>query len=470
MAITRHLLPWLGAVSLLAACAPLGPDYQRPSFLPAGGASAEQAALVRYKEAAALLQPVTTAVPARAWWQEFADPTLEAMMGELIANNPTLAQAAARERQAQATLVQARSARVPTLGGNLAVTRSSQPGVGGRTNVTGTSLGLAASWEVDLWGRVRRTIEAGEASATASKADLDAATLSMRAQLVTAYGNLRALDAQAALLDEVVVAYERTLSLTRNRYEAGVAARADVAQAELQWLNAKAQRIDGDSQRAALEHAMAVLLGRPPSAFSLPRVGQFTLAVPPVAASLPSELLRRRPDIVAAERRVAAANAQIGIAVAAWYPTLSLSGSFGERGTTLADLAALPNRIWSLGPALALSLFDGGARDGARAQAMAAYDQTAAAYRQTVLSALADVEDNLAARRVLAQEMEVQREAVRAAQQALTIALNQYKAGTVSYLNVVTAQTAEYTARRSEIALRAQFFATTVSLLRALGG
>ena len=466
------------SLAVLSACAPLGPDYQRPAPLPniTSERTALDGPLAQYKEAAKLLKPApndpaaTAGAPTSDWWRAFADPGLDALMSEVAAGNQNIAQAEARYRQALASLQQSQAGQWPTLGSNASATRSSQGGAAGRSTATALSASLAASWELDLWGRVRRSIEAGNASAAASAADLAATTLSLRAQLATSYGSLRSLDAQRALLEDAVEAYERSLKLTQNRYDAGVVARSDVAQAQLQLLNAKAQLIDTGNQRAALEHAIAILLGRVPSAFSLERSETYTLTLPPVTAAVPSELLRRRPDVIAAERRMAAANAQIGVAVAAYYPSITLSGSFGQRGATVADLLSLPNRFWSVGPALALSLFDGGARDAARAQAVAAYDQTVAAYRQTVLTAIGEVEDNLAAQRVLADELAVQRQAVQAAQEALTIAMNQYKAGTVSYLSVVTAQTAEYSARRSELALRSQQFSATVALIRALGG
>jgi len=463
----------LSTLGLLAACAPLGPNYQRPAPLPA--VTSEQAAidgpLAKYKEAAALLQPATPlAAGPTDWWKRFGDSKLDAMMTELASGNQNIALADARYRQSRATVQQTQAGLLPSLGANASATRSSQGGSTGRTTATALSASLAAAWEIDLWGRVRRSVEAGNASAEASAADLAATTLSLRAQLATNYGSLRSLDAQRALLEDAVEAYDRSLKLTQNRYDAGVVARSDVSQAQLQLLNAKAQLIDTESQRAALEHGIAILLGKVPSAFSLERSEAWTLALPPVAASLPSELLRRRPDIIAAERRVAAANAQIGVTIAAFYPSLNLSASFGQRGSTLSDLFSLPNRFWSVGPALAATLFDGGARSAAKAAAEAGYDQTVATYRQTVLTAIGEVEDNLAALRVLEQELAVQREAVKAAQESLSIALNQYKAGTVSYLNVVTAQTAEYSARRSELSLRGQQFTASVALLRALGG
>ena len=463
-------------MAVLAACAPLGPNYQRPEPLSAtttGGTARELPP--QYKESTGLANMVFNPalagpVSARDWWKPFADPMLDALIVQVAQANQNVAQAEAKYRQATATTQQTRAARLPSLGTNASATRSSQAPNGLRMTSQSLSAGLSASWELDLWGRVRRSIESGDAGAAASASDLAAMTLSLQAQLATNYGALRALDVQRGLLEDSVAAYQRSLQLTRNRYEAGVVAKSDVAQAQSQLLSSQAQLIDAGAQRATLEHAIAVLTGRPPGELNITRVEGYPLTLPPVAASMPSELLQRRPDIAAAERRMAAANAQIGVAVAAYYPTISLSGSLGQRGTTVADLLSLPNRFWSVGPALALSLFDGGARDASNAQALAAYDQTVAAYRQTILTAIQEVEDNLSTLRILAEALVVQQQAVRAAQEALTISLNQYKAGTVSFLNVATSQAAEYSARRAELGLRGEQFSASVALIKALGG
>ena len=464
------------AAAVLAACAPLGPNYQRPEPLPAmttGGAARELPA--QYKESAtlanALLKPASTdPVSASEWWKSFADPTLDALMVQVAQTNQSVAQAEAKYRQANAATQQAQAARLPTLATNASAARSSQAANGVRTTSQSLSAGLSASWELDLWGRVRRSVESGDASAMASASDLAATTLSLQAQLASNYGALRSLDVQRGLLEDSVAAYQRSLQLTKNRYDAGVVAKSDVSQAQSQLLSSQAQLIDTGTQRAALEHSIAVLIGKAPSELSIARIDGYRLTLPAVAASVPAALLQRRPDIAAAERRMAAANAQIGVAVAAYYPTISLSGSLGQRGTTLTDLLSLPNRFWSVGPLLALSLFDGGARDATKAQAQAAYDQTVAAYRQTILGAIQNVEDNLATLRILAEELVVQQQAVLAAEEVSTITLNQYKAGTVSFLNVATAQTAEYSARRTVLALRSQQFAASVALIAALGG
>ena len=463
-------------IVVLTACAPLGSNYQRPEPLSAtttGGTARELP--TRYKETAALanvlLKPASTiTVSADDWWKPFADPKLDALMAQVAQSNQNVAQAEAKYRQATATTQQAQAARFPTLGTNASAIRSSQATNGVRTTSQSLSAGLSASWELDLWGRVRRSIESSDASTAASAFDLAATTLSLQAQLATNYGALRALDVQRGLLEDSVAAYQHSLQLTRNRYEAGVVAKSDVAQAQSQLLSSQAQLIDTGAQRASLEHSIAVLIGKLPSELSIARIDGYPLTLPAVEASMPAELLQRRPDVAAAERRMAAANAQIGVAVAAYYPTISLSGSLGQRGTTLTDLLSLPNRFWSVGPALALSLFDGGTRDATKAQAEASYDQTVAAYRQTILGAIQNVEDNLATLRILAAELVVQQQAVLAAQEVSTITLNQYKAGSVSFLNVAAAQTAEYSARRTVLALRSQQFAASVALITALGG
>jgi NodT family efflux transporter outer membrane factor (OMF) lipoprotein len=342
--------------------------------------------------------------------------------------------------------------------------------------INSVQAGVAVDWELDLWGRLRRQAEVQDAAAEASLADLANTRLSLEAELATNYFALRVADAQQALLDASVQAYETTLQLTRNRYAAGVVTRADVATAETQWLSAQAQAADNGINRAQLEHAIAVLLGRAPADFALDPLpasqppGRLELALPQVPAVLPSELLERRPDIASAERQVASANASIGVAQAALFPALTLSAGAGTRGSALADLFSVSNRFWSLGPALAVTLFDAGARRAGVREAEAAYDATVATYRQTVLGALREVEDQLVALRVLEREADLQAQAVRAAGEALSLALNQYRAGTAAYLNVVTAQAADQNARLNALGITGRQLSATVQLVRALGG
>ena len=357
---------------------------------------------------------------------------------------------------------------LPTLGTSASGTRGNSSLISNPTS--NFSLGVSASWEVDLWGRVSRNIEASGASAQAAQADVLATALSLQAQLAGSYAALRVNDAQAALLARAVTSYERSLKLTQNRYAAGVASKIDVVQAETQLLSTKAQYTDTGIQRAQLEHAIAVLLGKAPASFQLARQPVLALHLPQVEQGLASQMLERRPDVAAAERRVAAANAQIGVTEAAFFPSLVLNASAGLRSPTLGDLFAAPIRTWSLGPALAMTLFDAGARKAVTAQAQASYDQTVASYRGVVLTALQEVEDQLAALRVLAQESAEQQLAVQAAEKASELATNQYKAGLVSYLNVVTAQAAELSAQRTALGLQGQRLNATVALIKALGG
>jgi NodT family efflux transporter outer membrane factor (OMF) lipoprotein len=303
----------------------------------------------------------------------------------------------------------------------------------------------------------------------ASAADLESLRLSTQGTLAQNYFQLRVADAQRQLLDETVAGYERSLLLVNNQYNAGLVARGDVIQAETQLKSAQAQVIDAGIQRAQFEHAIALLIGKPASSFSIPQAA-IARTVPRIPPGVPSRLLERRPDIAAVERRMTAANAQIGVAEAAMYPTLTLSASAGLQSSTLADLFSLPSRVWSIGPALAASLFDAGLRRAQTDQAIASYDASVANYRQTVLTAFQEVEDNLVAQRLLEQESVVQDAAVAAADQSVEIALNQYRAGTVSYLSVVTAQTIAYTNRRSALDILRQRLVAAAGLVKALGG
>ena len=330
-------------------------------------------------------------------------------------------------------------------------------------------LPLSLSWELDVWGRIRRLVEASKASAQASASDLVAIRLSMQAQLAQNYFQLRTLDGQREILDATTAAYEKTLALTKNRYESGVVAKADVLQAETQLKTTQAQAIDIGVQRAQLEHAIALLCGKPASVSSV-SVSPLRAVPPPIPIGLPSEILERRPDIASAERRMAAANAQIGVAVAAYFPTITLSAAVGFEATDLAKLLDWPSRFWSLGPTVSENLFDGGLRRAQTAQARAAYDATVASYRQTVLTGFQEVEDNLAALRILENEARVQDEAVKAARQSLEVTLNQYRSGTVSYINVTTAQTIVLINETTALNIRNRRVIASVLLVKALGG
>jgi NodT family efflux transporter outer membrane factor (OMF) lipoprotein len=408
----------------------------------------------------------------QGWWDVFGDAQLDTLESEIGTHNPTIAEAEARVREARALLRQDRSQYFPVVTGTSSITKSAggsdfRAATGG--TFTDYSLGIGASWEPDFWARIRSTVAAGSASAQAAVGDLENARLSVSADLAVDYFQLRSFDAEMALFEETIDAYQRAATLTQNQYDAGIVSRADVEQANTQLASAQAQVIDVRLQRAQLEHAIAVLIGEPPAMFSLAPT-PLTGDPPIVPEEVPSRILERRPDIAAAERRVAAANAQVGVASAAFFPAVTLAATGGFQGTHLVDWLSWPARAWSVGPALALTLFDSGARKAVKAQAVANYDETAGVYRQTVLSAFQDVEDNLAAEHLLADEADREQAAVTAAQRSLDISLNQYRAGIVSYLQVATQQTALLTSQRAAVSLTGRRFVAAVQLVRALGG
>lgn len=454
-------LPGLLLLLGLAGCA-AGPDYVRPPVeVPAA-----------FKEAGQW-KPAANAEPAveEKWWKVFADPVLDQLQERVEVDNQNLRAAEAKYRATRATLESARAPFFPTVSLSAARTRGSATSTSTATAGGTTNYSLAASlnWELDLWGRIRRGVEGARADLAASAADLAAARLSTQALLAQTYVQLRAAEVQADLLRRAADAYGRFLELTRHRLSAGVASPLDVAQAETQLATAETQAIDADSQRAQLEHALAVLVGAAPASFTLapaPRLPE----VPATPALLPSTLLENRPDIAAGERRMAAANARIGVAEAAYFPVLDLTGSYGYRNNALANLISAPNRFWSLGPTLAMTLFDGGARAAGVHLAQANYDEAVANYRQTVLTAFQEVEDNLAAARLLERESQAQARALASARRAREIAENQYKAGTSSSLNVVTAQTAELSAEVNATNLQARRLLAAVQLLKNAGG
>jgi NodT family efflux transporter outer membrane factor (OMF) lipoprotein len=419
--------------------------------------------------------------PRGNWWDLYQDADLDALMRQVEVSNQNVRVSAARYDQAVALLGGARSGYFPTVTGNAASTRSQNALVGGggttsasaasagKSTVTQDRVSATLSWELDVWGRIRRTVESNRESAQASAADLAAALLSEQATLAESYFQLRITDQDLALLEHSMDSYRKALEVTDNRYQAGVSQRSDVTQAQTQLENARAQWLDLGITRATLEHAIAVLTGKPPAAVSIGRK-DLTPAVPAIPPKLPSELLERRPDIAAAERRTAAANAQIGIARAAWFPTLSLGATGGYSSNGFSKLFEVPNRFWSLGPELAVTLIDLGARHYQVRAAIAAYDENVATYRQTVLGAFQEVEDGLATLRVLGEESGAERAAADAAAQTLTITENRYKAGTVDYLNVVSAQTASLGAERAWRDLTSRSLVASVALLKALGG
>lgn len=445
----------LAALLLLTACSTT-PPYRPPTTpLPAA-----------FKETGLwqAANPQAAAVP-DDWWLLFNDPVLNSLQTQIDQNQNLLA-SAAQIRVAQAALGSSRAALSPTLGAGVAATRSASP-----TSPATNSVALTgnASWELDLWGRLSDAVIGNQARVQASQDDLAAARLSLQATVAQTYFSLRAAEAQSALLERSVQAYQRSMELTQNRYQGGVASANDVAQAQTQLKTTSAQQIESDSSRAQLEHALAVLLGLAPSEFSLPRTAALP-TTPDVPDQLPARLLERRPDIAAAERRVAAAYAQIGVAQAAFFPVLTLSASGGYKGSGLANLVSAPNLLWSVGPALALAAFDGGLRQSNVDSARASTDAATASYRQTVLTALQEVEDNLVVAGTLQQEVALQTEALAAANRSLEIVKNQYQSGTVSYLNVVVAQATALSSERSLLDVQNRRLAATNQLLKNIGG
>lgn len=449
---------------LISACS-VGPEYVRPQ------AVAELPASFKEMPGWKVANPQDRQLQEK-WWETYQDTQLNSLEERLILSNQTLKQAEAQYRQAQALIQSAKAGYYPSLSLGASATRfQNSPNMASGSSKPAWNLQLPASltWEIDLWGRIRRTVEASETGAQASADDLAGVRLSMQATLASSYFQLRSLDAQKAVFDETVAGYRKYLELTRNRYQSGVAAKSDLLQAETQLKSTEAQAIDLELQRSQLEHAIAVLVGLPASQFSLPRTPLIEMP-PAIPAAIPSELLEKRPDIAAAERRMAAANAQIGVAKAAWFPIVRLSATAGLESSSFADWLTWPSRFWSLGPAVSQSIFDGGVRQSQSDQARAAYDGTVAAYRQSVLTAFQEVEDNLAALRLLEAESRVQNEAVQAAQQTTTIVSNQYRAGIVGYLSVITAQTAELNNRKSALIIQGRRLTATVQLIKALGG
>ena len=443
---------------MLTACA-VGPDYVRPT-MDTGAA---------FKE---MPPGWTTAVPADQaargeWWRAYGDATLNDLAAKLVQNNQNVQVALANYRQARAAAQESRAAFMPTVGASVAATRGKSQTVPVVKN--SQTLSLDASWEVDLWGGIRRAVEAGEAKSAEGGANLAAALLSAEAELVQDYLQLRIVERQRKLTEETVDSYRRTRDITQNQFAAGIVTKVDVAQAESQLKSAEAQRFEYDLSRQQYEHAIAVLVGLPPSSFSLP-ASDTAPTLPTPAVALPSTLLERRPDVAAAERAVVAANAEIGVAKAAYFPSLTLGATGGNVANRFSDLFSTPARTWSVGATLAETLFDGGARTARSDEARAAYDATAAQYRQTVLGALQEVEDNLAAMHFLADEADRQHEAVVAARDAERLALNEYKAGTVDFTVVSTNQAARHQAEINALQIEGRRFSASALLIKALGG
>jgi NodT family efflux transporter outer membrane factor (OMF) lipoprotein len=458
-AIKRSLLAAIAAA--LSGCM-VGPDYVRPPVevpaafreqVPAGWKAAQPGDHLQRGK----------------WWTLYGDPQLNGLVEQVVISNQNVRVAQANYRQSQALVQQARAGYFPTVSAGAGFARSQAGSRGILSTGNNYNLGVDASWEADIWGSVGRSVESSRAGAQATAGDLESITLSSQAALVQNYFLLRVADLRRRILDNAVANFQRNLTLVQNQYKAGIVARSDLVQAEAQLRSTQAQAISVGVERAQLEHAIAVLLGRPPADFSIPPV-DYVAVIPDIPTGVPSELLERRPDIASAERRAAAANAQIGVAKAALFPSLTLSAAGGFSSATFANWLTMPSRFWTLGPALAQILFDGGLRQAITDQAIAAYDGSAASYRQTVLNGFQEVEDNLAALRILEEQAGVQAEAVKASRQSVEIITNQYKAGIVSYLNVVVVQAGALNNETAAVQILADRLVANVQLIKALGG
>jgi NodT family efflux transporter outer membrane factor (OMF) lipoprotein len=454
----------LCAATLLAGCA-VGPDFKRP----------EVAVPAAFKENAGW----KTAEPGDGlsrgpWWEMFNDPLLNQLEARLGTSNETILQAAANYEEAMQIARSDRTSYLPTVSVAGSADRSRQTDASsvtghGTTNSLYTAQ-LQASWEPDFWGKIRRTVEADVAGAQASAADLASARLSSQGALAQDYVGLRASDDKIRLLEDAVTAYRRTVKITQNKYSVGVSARSDIITAQTQLDSARAQLIDAGVQRAQLEHAIAVLVGSAPADFSIARRADLGLTIPAVPAQLASSLLERRPDIAAAERQAAEANARIGIQTAAYFPDFSVTGAAGYEGSPIDKLITAPFKFWTLGAQASDALLDWGQRHDLVLSAKAAYEASAANYRQTVLTALQQVEDNLAGLRILKEEATVEDIAVSEAAQAAQIAINEYDAGTVDFTTVASAQVTELNNREAALAIHQQQLTSSVALIQALGG
>jgi NodT family efflux transporter outer membrane factor (OMF) lipoprotein len=457
------------ALALLASACTVGPKYQRPTaVIPPAFKESPPAG---WKAA----QPQDGALKGK-WWEIFNDPQLNALEEQVNVSNQNIAQAEANFRNARAAIMVARAAHYPTVNGGTsatAVRQSSNRSFAGRGFATSTVadylLPLSASYELDVWGRIRRIIEASVDNAQATAADLETARLLMASELAADYFQMRGLDAERQLLDSAVGAYEKALQLTTDRFHQGIASRVDVALAQTQLETTRAQATDTAIQRAQFEHAIAVLTGKPPAAVSIAPAA-IAAQLPKIPVAVPSEMLERRPDVAAEERRVAAANAQIGIAQAAYYPTITLSASAGLESSHFLDWFTWPSRFWSAGAGLSQTLFEKGRRRGLVDEAVAAHDATVAGYRQSVLAAFQDVEDNLAALSILEQEATQEDAAVKAAEDSLNLATVRYKGGIASYLEVITAQSAALADQRTAVGILTRRMTASVLLVKALGG
>ena len=470
-AMASHRLARLAATALLAGCA-VGPNYQRPSA----------PATPRFKEADGWRpSDPADAIDKGAWWSMFNDPVLDGLERQVATSNQTVKQFEAAYRQAHAIVAEARSQFFPTVSGAVDLTRGHNVGSGSAANrPTGTSVGsggtsttsvgeLEATWAPDLWGRVRRTVEGQKAAAQESAADLANARLSAQATLAQDYFALRVLDEEAELFRQTVTGFQQYLQLTQLQFKEGTQPYSAVIAAQTQLLGAQSSLIAVGSTRAQMEHAIAVLTGTPPALLTI-APAPVTRAVPIPPAGLPSTLLERRPDVASAERKVASANAQIGVAISAYFPDLTLSGEYGGSASNLADLFKSATSLWSLGADVSETLLDFGARRAQVAEARAGYDEAVASYRQTVLTAFQGVEDELAALRILQEQEAVLLQAEAAARQTVQLDLLEYREGTVDYTTVITAQATSLSTSVNVLTVLQQRLQASVLLVENLGG
>jgi len=457
MRLRRKAWPAIAALAApLAACAPVGPDYLRPDAI----VSAQYKEIKGWK----LASPHDDLAKGE-WWRLFADPTLDKLEAQVAVSNQTIKADEANFRTALALIAEARAGLMPTINFDPSFTRVK----------SGTQLSdqldaeVSGSWTLDVWGKTRRSIEQESAAAEASAADLANATLAEQSALALAYVQLRQSDSLADLLADTVKQYKRSVDIAQNQYNAGAAAKSDVITAQALELAAEAQQVNVGVARAQSEHAIAVLTGRAPAELTIPH-GKLALDVPRVPIRVPSELLERRPDVAAAERTMQAQNAAIGVAFAGYYPSLTLNGAFGYSGDPFIKQIAGANPVWSYGLSIAQTLFNGGLTDAQVEAARQTYEASVATYRQTVLTAFQQVEDQLAAIPLESRQLSIQSEAVKAAEQAVEIALNEYRAGTQNFTTVVTAEATAQSDEESALSTRAARLTATVNLIVALGG
>jgi len=460
-----YLLKLLTTISFIILCGcSVGPDYKKPF----------NAFPDKFKELKGWKQAQPEEIElSDKWWEIFKDPRLNTLEEKINISNQSIAQAEAQFRQSQSMVQVATSAYFPVA--NATATMSRFKNVSGENKaVSGVrnlfNIALSSAWEPDIWGSVRRQVESSRANAQASAATLQALRLSTQTTLAQNYFQLRVFDAQIKLINDTVKTYQKTLTITQNRYAVGLAAKSDVVQAEAQLQTAQAQAINIGVQRAQVEHAIAILIGKTPAEVSIP-IGTLNTFLPAIPLNIPSELLERRPDIAIAERQAASANALIGVAKAAYFPTVNLAASNGQQNNSVSNLMTTASRYWTMGPAaFAIPLFDGGFRGAQMQRTVVACDAAVAAYRQAVLVSFQQVEDNLAALRILQQELIVQNKAVESAQKAVLLTTNQYKAGTLSYLNVMVDQAAALANEKTAVDLQGQRLSAAVLLIKALGG